>query len=849
MEALTAIGLIANIVQFVDLGAKLIGSAKEIHDSTSGMTMENKSLEEVTIEMRDLTWRLKLPITDSNSQDQQALRRLAQECRELSEQILHLLKKIAPGKPNSTLGTLRSAIKNIKYNDEKKELEERLAHCRSQLHLQFSKLTSLMPLRKTLDALIALLKNKAVQESYRFCFFIDALDEFEDTAQHDDSYLVDALRFWVQTSPNIIKLCVSSREHNVFVNAFADGPRIRLQELTRHDMECFTRSKLGSIPEAATLERLTQDIVNRSDGIFLWVVLVIKELRRALEDGRDTSSFKEELATLPTELEELFEHLLGSIQKSQRKKAYQIFAMVQKAETLPGGLSLLSCLYLDEYQAGGQFATKEPPVLTQLDTQNEFDPHTWYKTQTQKARRLLQACCRGLVEDRPTPEVINEKSVLWEGGTKHREKYEEDEKDRARREKYGGVALRPKSSWYTRPETYPNPSKPAGSRYVVFVHRTIVEFLERPAVVETTAEQLVGFDVIEAISQMHLAEYEATPCSLIEPLYWSYLYGNLMELRFRAGKDRSHFEFLVELESTVSRKFPGWLENKLPPSKEYILRVVHQGFAAGLVAQPTSCYSDSEDWKNHVTVPITTPVSYSAFFGNASYILWRITRPHKPPLSDQLVGIVLHCLSQSQLIVLFLERDEAKGVHTTEILIESKLISEDSPRKPVAMWVNIQDDHVLMTKLLAPPKEGSAGHILGQNNKGYVSLGELVKLWNLENEAEILGLIAQARTAYPHMTSQSLQRIDSAIAIWRQEHPLSSYSSIITIANIPPTRLRAAKARSGRAIGITTVITLLGLSAFLIAHQDYWVRQSSIIVYEPARIATEAYHHVNLGKD
>ncbi|KAI4638617.1 hypothetical protein J4E93_009918 [Alternaria ventricosa] len=262
-----------------------------------------------------------------------------------------------------------------------------------------------MPLQKTLDALLALLKNEAVQRSYRFCFFIDALDEFEDTPQHDDKYMVDALRSWVQTAPNVIKLCVSSREHNVFVNAFADGPRIRLQELTRHDMECFTQSKLGSIHEAAIRERLTHDIVDRSDGIFLWVVLVIKQLRQALEDGRDTSSFEEELATLPSELEELFEHLLKSIQKSQRKKAYQIFAMVQEHETLPHRLSLLSCLHIDAYQAYGQLAMKEPSTSPKLSTQDGFDPHIWYESQIKKARILLQGYCKGLVEDRPAPEV------------------------------------------------------------------------------------------------------------------------------------------------------------------------------------------------------------------------------------------------------------------------------------------------------------------------------------------------------------------------------------------------------------------------------------------------------------
>jgi len=138
------IGLFANIVQFVELGAKLIGSAKEMRDSASGMTMENKSLEEVTTEMRKITSRLDPPTRDAKSDDEKALRRLAQECRELSDQILRLLRKIAPSKPNSTLRSIRSAIRTLKYKDELRELEEKLGKCRGQLHLQFSKLTRLV---------------------------------------------------------------------------------------------------------------------------------------------------------------------------------------------------------------------------------------------------------------------------------------------------------------------------------------------------------------------------------------------------------------------------------------------------------------------------------------------------------------------------------------------------------------------------------------------------------------------------------------------------------------------------------------------------------------------------------
>ncbi|KAI4614216.1 uncharacterized protein J4E87_009613 [Alternaria ethzedia] len=514
MEALTAIGLIANVIQFVDLGAKLVGSAKEMRNSVSGMTLENKSLEEVTIQMRDLTSRLEPPKTHARTQDEEDLRLLAQECRELSDQILRLLRKIAPSKPNSTLRYMRSAFKNIKYKDDKRELENKLARCRSQLHLQFSKLNSSevhaqlqalgnlaqsnqailqtlpqqierirrgtcvaslgvealdqlkellgltevaqesvvarsflndlafegmearvdviakehsetfrwiveqdadvddvtlktnarelylswlhhacgifhiagklgsgkstltkflykhpetrkrllawaddkklvmashffwkpakLHLQKSLnglersllyqlllshreltknafpgiweqrmsikdgrmelphslssdeihDGFMALLRDETVQQSYRFCFFIDALDEHEDIPQYDHKHMVDELRKWTQISPNSIKLCVSSREENVFENAFAKDRRIRLQDLTRHDMECFVRSRLESVQDHNTRERLTSEIVKKSDGIFLWVVLVIKQLRQALEDGDAASTDK-----------------------------------------------------------------------------------------------------------------------------------------------------------------------------------------------------------------------------------------------------------------------------------------------------------------------------------------------------------------------------------------------------------------------------------------------------------------------------------------------------------------------------------------------------------------------------
>ncbi|CAE7212583.1 hypothetical protein P3342_012406 [Pyrenophora teres f. teres] len=143
MEALTAVGLIANIAQFVDIAAKAIKSAKEIQSSVTGLTKENKSLEDVTTEMRDLSIRLDPPTAEPKNDDERALRSLSRECHQLSEQILALLKKISPSDPKSIRQIMWTTLKILKHRREKEDLENKLTTYRGQLLLHLQRVTSL----------------------------------------------------------------------------------------------------------------------------------------------------------------------------------------------------------------------------------------------------------------------------------------------------------------------------------------------------------------------------------------------------------------------------------------------------------------------------------------------------------------------------------------------------------------------------------------------------------------------------------------------------------------------------------------------------------------------------------
>jgi hypothetical protein len=147
------------------------------------------------------------------------------------------------------------------------------------------------------------------------------LDEHEETLQNDDKVLIQILEEWVQLSCGSLKMCVSSREYNVFENVFAIEKRIRLQDLTRLDMERYACDRLKDINNGEQKDRLVAEIGKRSDGIFLWVALVVKVFREYIEDDKDITAFESILESLPDELELLCEHLLATVRNPDAGKS------------------------------------------------------------------------------------------------------------------------------------------------------------------------------------------------------------------------------------------------------------------------------------------------------------------------------------------------------------------------------------------------------------------------------------------------------------------------------------------------------------------------------------------------
>lgn len=160
------------------------------------------------------------------------------------------------------------------------------------------------------DAFAALKDQGVVRE--RFYFHVDGLDEYAG-----DHYEIIAIIQNLAKSP-AIKLCVSSHPWNCFLDTLGamNKGTLQLHTLTKEDIELFAldsiRSYCGFRSQNAKrgYKDLSQEIGYRSQGVFLWVRMVVHSLREGFQNDEQMSLLRKRLEERPTDLEESFEHIL-----------------------------------------------------------------------------------------------------------------------------------------------------------------------------------------------------------------------------------------------------------------------------------------------------------------------------------------------------------------------------------------------------------------------------------------------------------------------------------------------------------------------------------------------------------
>ncbi|KAF9639552.1 hypothetical protein BFW01_g11358 [Lasiodiplodia theobromae] len=223
----------------------------------------------------------------------------------------------------------------------------------------------------------------------RFTFFVDGLDEFRG----DPDTL--AAFFQKLTLSTNIKVCLSARPWTNFKKSYGFGPNLRLEELNYPDILQLTQSSLEKSTDFTHFckqspkqaQALVEATAEKASGGFVWVELMLRLLLQGLQDGERLSDLRRRLDNAPSDLEQMFQKMLDSIEPQRAEHASQIFQMVRAARA---PISLL-CL---------SFAGEDDP---HLPYEHPVEPLTEEQEEARadQMRRRLNSHCKGLLVATP----------------------------------------------------------------------------------------------------------------------------------------------------------------------------------------------------------------------------------------------------------------------------------------------------------------------------------------------------------------------------------------------------------------------------------------------------------------
>ncbi|KAH8897965.1 hypothetical protein GQ53DRAFT_837684 [Thozetella sp. PMI_491] len=158
--------------------------------------------------------------------------------------------------------------------------------------------------------------NTARIPPVHLCFFVDALDEH--SGNHRE--LLNVLNSLAEPKTRgalFVKMCVASRPENIFQDAFSKCPGFKIHEHTRDDITKYAITRLreesylvDGYLDHSFLDVLIPEILEKAEGVFIWVRLVVEELLEGLCDGDTISELRDLLSALPTELGDLYHRAL-----------------------------------------------------------------------------------------------------------------------------------------------------------------------------------------------------------------------------------------------------------------------------------------------------------------------------------------------------------------------------------------------------------------------------------------------------------------------------------------------------------------------------------------------------------
>lgn len=184
-------------------------------------------------------------------------------------------------------------------------------------------------LQQAFDILLPL----ARQSGQKLALFIDGLDEFQ--VADNFRYLLSFLE--TVQSEGGAKVCTSSREWNAFTDHFRRGPSLRLQDLTRNDIQQYIYDHLSNSVAYAELktfntedvDRLLESLLSKASGVFLWVRIVTEVVLAGMEAGQTVKELNASVEQLPPDLSDLYQGIWESLDSKDQISVARLLRILE----------------------------------------------------------------------------------------------------------------------------------------------------------------------------------------------------------------------------------------------------------------------------------------------------------------------------------------------------------------------------------------------------------------------------------------------------------------------------------------------------------------------------------------
>lgn len=222
--------------------------------------------------------------------------------------------------------------------------------------------------RWTRDALREMLKKAVAGTSTRriFYFILDAFDENSGNPTSKDS-LLKFITSLGDTEDSTVKILVTSRPYPGLQRHREGRRTIYLDRLTSDDIALYVRAELKHIASVFEEEleneilQLEGVMIERANGVFLWVRLVAEHLRLVADKGEDFPVIRNTVNTTPEGLTNLYDLILKRTEESDRPKQKQLLEWVALS---PRGLTLEELRYALALGKPGRFSSQESLPLS-----------------------------------------------------------------------------------------------------------------------------------------------------------------------------------------------------------------------------------------------------------------------------------------------------------------------------------------------------------------------------------------------------------------------------------------------------------------------------------------------------